>query len=128
MKVQTIIIIFFCLVFLLSCSTSNFKNIEGVWVAEGYNCEDLTNLSEEIRIDKKDNFYFAIKLTGDNCIPAGDTTWIGEIIEDKIVGEIKGMNPNTREFEFFECEIYENLGLLFLSVDKTLVLKLRKKE
>ena len=49
-------------------------------------------------------------------------------MEDKVVGEIKGMNPQTREFRWSECEIYENLGFLFLSVDKTLILKMRRKE
>lgn len=110
----------------MSCSSSNFKNIEGVWIAEGYNCENLSNLSEEIRIDKKVDTYYAIKVTGDDCIPSGDTTWIGKIKDDKVMGKIKGMNPSTREFVWHDCEIYENLNFLFLSVDKTLILKMRR--
>ena len=102
-------ILFTFITFLVSCSTSNFNNIEGVWFADGYSCENATNLTEKIRIDKEDNTYFAIKLTGDNCISDGDTTWFGEIKGDKLIGRIKGVNSLTREFVWHDCEIYENL-------------------
>lgn len=121
------ILIYSIATLLLSCSTSDFDNVEGEWIAEGYNCENLTGLSEVIKINKQGNIFYAIKLTGDDCIQAGDTTWYGEVKKDKIIGKIKGMNAQTREIEWIECEVYENLGFLFLSVDKYMVLEMKKK-
>lgn len=112
----------------VTCTTSNFGDIEGEWMAEGYNCENKTGLTEEIVIDQSGDLFFAIKITGDDCIQAGDSTWFGKVKEDKIIGEAKGMNPQTREYEWFECEVYENLGFLYLSVDKYMVLKMRRKD
>jgi|AVFP01.1.fsa_nt_gi hypothetical protein len=125
MKKIKLILTFLISTLLFSCSSSDFDNIEGEWIAEGYNCENLTGLSEEIRIDKKGSVFYAIKLTGDNCIQAGDTTWYGDVKGDRIIGKIKGMNPQTRDFEWSQCEVYENMGFLFLSVDKYMVLKMK---
>ena len=112
---------------LWSCSTSNFQNIEGEWVVEGYNCDNISSIQENIKILKEAEIFYAIKLTGDACIEAGDTSWFGTEKEEKIVGRIKGMNPQTREFRWSKCEIYENLGFLFLSVDNYMVLKMKRK-
>lgn len=127
MKGVKLIYTFLIATVLISCSNSDFNNIEGEWIAEGYNCKNLTGLSEEIKIDKRGSVFYAIKLTGDECIQAGDTTWYGNVKGDTIIGKIKGMNPQTREFEWIQCEVYENMDFLFLSVDKYMVLKMKKK-
>ena len=119
--------LFFLIASFYSCSTSSFDNIEGKWIASGYNCEDLTGLSETIEIVKNGDELLAIKLTGDKCIPAGDTTWHGSINGDLIIGKIKGMNPQTREIEWHDCKIDEYHGTLFVSVEDYLVLKMMRK-
>ena len=113
MKLLTTLITLFTLV---SCSTPNFNKIEGTWMATGYNCENQINLSEKINIIKNNDTYYGIKITGDNCIIAGDTAWFGNVKNDRIIGRIKGINPITFAIEWKTCEIFENLGYLFLSV------------
>jgi hypothetical protein len=127
MKIITHILSYSIATILLACSTPDFSNLEGQWIAEGYNCENLTDLSEDINIQMKDSVFYATKITGDNCIPAGDTSWYGELNTDKITGKIKGINPQTNKYEWKECEIYESRGTLLLSIDKYIILQMKKK-
>ena len=72
-------------------------NLEGKWVGKGYRCwGDLDNngnpilLDQEISISQSDDYVIATKVTGDTCVRAGEKTWEGQIIRDKIIGKIYG--------------------------------------
>lgn len=51
---------------------------EGTWIGEGYNCEQ-GGLSEKVQISISGNSLIARKVTGDNCVPAGNITFQGEL-------------------------------------------------
>lgn len=114
-------------ILLISCTTDNFSDIEGEWLAEGYNCENLVGLKEEINIEKHHNTFYAIKITGDDCIQAGDTSWFGRVENDRIAGKVKGMNPQTSEYKWTDCEIFENRNHLYLYIDQYRVLIMERK-
>ena len=50
----------------------------GIWDAKGYGCSVSIPL-EKIRIDIKEGKLVAVKMTGDDCVPAGEITWEGTL-------------------------------------------------
>ena len=72
-------------------------NLEGKWIGKGYTCWgdlDINGnpilLNQEVSISQSGDYVFATKLTGDTCVKAGEKTWEGRIISNKIIGEIYG--------------------------------------
>jgi hypothetical protein len=60
----------------LQAETSvQLTDISGNWTANGYTCDAETLLEEKIKIEKNGDVFTAIKMTGDNCIPAGYETF-----------------------------------------------------
>jgi hypothetical protein len=54
------------------------KMFAGRWRASGYTCE-TGGLTEEVQISVRGNSLVAKKVTGDNCVPAGNITFQGTI-------------------------------------------------
>ncbi len=50
-------------------------DITGIWNANGYYCDAETPAQEKVQIEKHGEVFSAIKLVGDNCIPAGYETF-----------------------------------------------------
>ena len=76
-------------------------NLEGNWIGKGYTCwGNLDNngnpilLDEEISISQEGDYVIATKVTGDQCVKAGEKTWEGQIIGNRIIGIIYGRGPN----------------------------------
>lgn len=124
-KINSFLIVYSLFLF-SSCSNSNIENIEGEWMAEGYSCLETKNITERIKITKEDSIYYGIKLTGDDCIQAGDTSWVGVKRDNKIIGKIKGFNPIINEYIKANCEVIENSGNLYLSVDNYLLITMKR--
>jgi hypothetical protein len=61
------------------------KDLEGTWDATGYTCETSIAL-EKIKITVTGNKITAVKITGDNCVPAGEITWEGTLSGNIISG------------------------------------------
>lgn len=51
----------------------------GIWIGEGYQCPVGTYHTEKVKIEVRDNFLVATKVTGDNCVPKGSQTFSGKI-------------------------------------------------
>ena len=71
--------------------------MEGKWIGKGYTCWDDLDingnpmlLDQEISISQSGDYIIATKVTGDTCVKAGEKTWEGQIIGDKILGKIYG--------------------------------------
>lgn len=68
--------------FLISWSSSALSNspldLTGTWIAKGYRCE-RGGLVEKIQISVQGNHLVAKKITGDNCVPAGNITFQGTL-------------------------------------------------
>jgi len=53
-------------------------DLTGAWIGKGYSCEQ-GGLSEQVEITIKGNYLTAKKITGDNCVPAGNITFQGTL-------------------------------------------------
>ena len=76
-------------------------NLEGNWIGKGYMCwGNLDNngnpilLDEEVSISQTGDYVIATKVTGDQCVKAGEKTWEGQIIGDQIIGVSYGRYPD----------------------------------
>ena len=108
--------------------TSCKDKIIGTWKATGYNCYEKDNLVEEIQVTKNKDTYYAVKITGDNCIPAGDTTWFGKAIDPKIIkGKVYGLNYKTQKKGTEDCEIHFHNDSLHMIIDNEVVIFMSKK-
>ena len=115
----------FCLVFisLAGCSeeysghtkssSSKGFDLNGLWIGKGYRCWDNLNsdgspiiMDEEIKIDQESSFVVAKKITGDECIQAGEITWDGKIDGSVIDAMIRGRYPNETEVVSEKVSIY----------------------
>ena len=54
-------------------------NLAGTWIVEGYGCEPGVWYKEKIQISVNENYLIAKKITGDNCVPAGNITFQGTL-------------------------------------------------
>lgn len=61
------------------------NDLAGIWDATGYTCESSIAV-EKIKITVTGNKITAVKITGDNCVPAGEITWEGTLSGDRISG------------------------------------------
>jgi hypothetical protein len=99
MKVLTLMIF---TSFLLACDSGSKKIIkEGIWLGYGYTCIS----PEGIYITHERNRVVAIKISGDNCIPKYDTTWIASYDNGSLSGYIKGANPSLNHIQYDSMEI-----------------------
>ena len=106
----------FCLVFIsvTGCSEENSSStksssskgfdLNGLWIGQGYRCWGNLNsdgspilLDEDIKIDQDGSFVVATKITGDECIHAGEITWDGKINGSVIDGMVRGRRPSETE-------------------------------
>ncbi len=130
-------------------STAVFPNLSGPsidlsgdWVGKNYRCSSQADplgtelMEQHIQIIQDDTTLVATKITGDDCVPAGNTTWEGEIVDlvweankslhgTHIFGTIYGSNPvsgelfldqaiikivNANHLELLDGEIGESLS------------------
>lgn len=87
-------------------------NLEGNWIGKGYTCwGNLDNngtpilLDEEISISQEGDYAIATKVTGDQCVKAGEKTWEGQIIGDQIIGISYGRYPDDINLSSFNQTI-----------------------
>ena len=70
------------------------QDLTGKWLGKGYGCgPNNQNLDQEISITQNGNKVVAIKITGDDCIGAGQKTWEGIISGSQIKGSRYGKFP-----------------------------------
>lgn len=62
----------------VSYSQSKKIDLNGTWIGKGYSCE-RGGLSEQVEITVNGNYLIAKKITGDNCVPAGNITFQGTL-------------------------------------------------
>lgn len=61
-----------------SANLTDQIDLTGTWIAEGYRCE-RGGLVEKVQISVQGNYLVAKKITGDNCVPAGNITFQGTL-------------------------------------------------
>jgi hypothetical protein len=98
-------------------------NLSGMWSAKGYDCTGLVP-EEIIEIKQTGQALVATKVTGDECVRAGETTFIGAMNLASIPGIIKvqvltslGPNSTTRQYIDAVLEIVSS-DLLYLGFEK----------
>jgi hypothetical protein len=69
------------------------QDLTGKWLGKGYRCLSNERLDQEISITQNGNKVVAIKITGDDCIGAGQKTWEGIISGSQIKGSWYGKFP-----------------------------------
>ena len=81
-------------------------DLNGKWLGKGYTCpgnldEDGQQLilDEEISISQDGGKVVATKITGDECVKAGEKTWEGKISGNWIEGVIYGRWPDSSKLE-----------------------------
>jgi hypothetical protein len=73
-------------------------NLSGFWLAEGYTCRG-NELPERISLEHKDGLVTATKVTGDDCVGAGEITWVGVYAPKEFDVQIQSSSgPNTALF------------------------------
>jgi hypothetical protein len=69
-------------------------SLAGKWMVTGYSCPDQSAPQEEkVEILQRGNRATAIKIIGDNCVPAGRITWRGTVKADAFPVEVHGGFP-----------------------------------
>jgi hypothetical protein len=71
----------------------NAVDLNGEWLGEGYKCGFKTS-QEKVQIVQKGNSVEATKITGDNCVPAGNNTFSGTLDGNKIQATWTTGTPN----------------------------------
>lgn len=91
---------------------SNNIDLNGNWIGKGYSCWDNVDANgdyiekdQEISITHKSNQVVATKITGDNCVQAGEKTWEGEISGNWIEGFIYGTQRGQLELKTYPIRI-----------------------
>jgi hypothetical protein len=67
-------------------STYSPQMFNGIWIGEGYQCPWGTYHTEKIKIEVKNNFLIATKITGDECVPQGNQTFSGIVPSSLKIG------------------------------------------
>lgn len=73
--------------------------LSGVWIAEGYTCNGTTYRQEQVSIEQTGQTVVATKITGDDCIAAGDITWRGTFTGNSFTGQMQFGNRTSKHFE-----------------------------
>lgn len=107
-------------------SPINENELAGKWESHDYSCDTDFNIHEKIMISRQDDRYVAIKLTGDNCINVGDTTWYAYFENGVLKGKIFGLNPETYQIQKYDCTFQKVMEDLHLLVEGKLALRYRK--
>ena len=97
-------------------------NLSGKWLGKGYKCwgnldEDGQPLilNEIISISQDKDKVVATKITGDECVKAGEKTWEGKISGDWIEGVAYGRSPNSSKLITLKARIeIKSSNLLYL--------------
>ena len=97
-------------------------NLSGKWLGKGYKCwgnldEDGQPLilDEIISISQDKDKVVATKITGDECVKAGEKTWEGKISGDWIEGVAYGRYPNSSKLITLKARIeIKSSNLLYL--------------
>ena len=93
------------------------QDLTGKWLGKGYRCLSNERLDQEISITQNGNKVVAIKITGDDCIGAGEKTWEGIISGSQIKGSNYGKPPwqeKPTKYDNLDIRI-ENSDLLIWS-------------
>ena len=98
-------------------------DLNGKWLGKGYQCpgnldEDGQQLilNEEISISQNGGKVVATKITGDECVKAGEKTWEGRISGDWIEGVIYGWAANSPKPIPYKARIeIKSSNLLYLT-------------
>ncbi|MEZ4621949.1 MAG: hypothetical protein R2867_41460, partial [Caldilineaceae bacterium] len=95
-------------------------NLTGEWLAEGYTCKG-TEPPEKIIIEHKEGLVTATKITGDDCISAGEITWVGVFQEKEFIVQVQvSHGPNTaRSFTEGKIQVINNDKLFLFSSGPT---------
>ena len=98
------------------------QDLTGKWLGKGYRCLSNQRLDQEISITQNGNKVVAIKITGDDCIGAGQKTWEGIISGSQIKGSRYGKPPweeKPSKYDDLDIEIINNDLLIFPDADIT---------
>ena len=103
MKSQLIAIV--AAMLLVGCGKSQDTDLNGKWLGKGYTCFESLDADgnpvgdvksdQEISISQDGDKVVATKITGDECVKAGEKTWEGKISGDWIEGVIYGWAANS---------------------------------
>jgi hypothetical protein len=79
MKSQLIAIV--AAMLLVGCGKSQDTDLNGKWLGKGYTCSvgDVKS-DQEISISQDGDKVVATKITGDECVKAGEKTWEGKYL------------------------------------------------
>ena len=73
----------------------------GKWLGKGYRCGSEGPNDQLVSISQKGKQVVATKIKGDKCIRAGEITWQGEIVGNKIKGSVSGRFPGSEDIVEF---------------------------
>ena len=90
-------------------------DLSGNWIGKNYRCGNQEDpfgeelMEQRIEIIQAHQRVVATKITGDDCVPAGNITWEGEVVDivhqenktvygSHIFGTIYGSDPRSGEF------------------------------
>ncbi|MEK8019356.1 MAG: hypothetical protein VSS75_020990 [Candidatus Parabeggiatoa sp.] len=80
------------------------NDITGIWISKDYTCLGGTAPpTEKIKIEKKDSVFTAIKLVGDDCVPAGDLTFYWDTSTDNC--QIQSSPAFSSEASLSPCRV-----------------------
>jgi predicted RNA-binding protein len=119
---KSLLVSIVAIVLLAGCGKTQDIDLNGKWLGKGYKCwgnldEDGQELilDEEIFISQDGDKVVATKITGDECVKAGEKTWEGRISGDWIEGVAYGRSPNSSKPEAFKTRIeIKSINLLYL--------------
>ena len=98
---------------LMGCGESKAYDLSGKWLGKNYRC-GLSSTDQEISITQSGNKVVATKITGDDCVGAGQKTWEGIISGSQIKGSWYGKPPwEEKPTKYHDLDIrIENSDLL----------------
>ena len=83
--------------------TNNSRNLSGTWTGVGYQCPWGTFHNEIIDIQQRGNQLVATKITGDECVTAGNITFKATYNQNPFSATFAGglpHNPNSASSEY----------------------------
>jgi len=81
-------------------------NVNGVWIGSGYTCEaGVPPRSETVQIVQSGTTVTATKVTGDNCVQAGQVTWKGTRTGDSFSAQCQVSNGPGGGLSFLGCTV-----------------------